>query len=308
MRDYWASLSPGEREERLANTHRPEVYAETSKSVRRYWNNLTSVEKEVLLSKSIHSESSLHRVRDEESERGRVEALRSYYRNNPEAGNRISRTLRERFRNMPVEERQERSRKSFNSDEANRKSAESTRRYWANRTEEERRQLTKHLRDASVRERAADSVRDLFAGMPEGERKERARMSFASPEAILKSARTNARPPSEPEWFMGLYLERNFPGEWVYNGDGNRGIIIGGRIPDFVNRDKKMVGEVFGEYWHDRNYFPNTMTPEQRIGHYRKFGYECIVVWDYECYLQGDLDVRFKLGTKKVGGYKGDAA
>jgi len=49
--------------------------------------------------------------------------------------------------------------------------------------------------------------------------------------------------------------KENFPNEWKYAGDGS--LIIRGKCPDFVNvNGRKLIIEVFGDYWHS----------EERVG------------------------------------------
>lgn len=63
---------------------------------------------------------------------------------------------------------------------------------------------------------------------------------------------------------------------WEFVGDGK--FIIGNppKNPDFINRDKKLILEVFGAHWHNKN--------EIKVlkNHYAKYGFDCVVVWDYE--------------------------
>ncbi len=59
-----------------------------------------------------------------------------------------------------------------------------------------------------------------------------------------------------------------------YVGDGK--LIIMGRCPDFKVYGKQKLIEIFGDYWH-KGEDPNIL-----IEHYRKYGYECIVIWETE--------------------------
>jgi len=96
---------------------------------------------------------------------------------------------------------------------------------------------------------------------------------------VTASAKVNAKGPSWDELFLGLWLEEYYPGEWKYNGRGKDVVIIGGRIPDFINiNGKKEVIEVFGIYWHSES------DVEQRKVDYKKYGFDCKVIWDYECF------------------------
>ena len=67
-------------------------------------------------------------------------------------------------------------------------------------------------------------------------------------------------------------LDKWFPGEWKYNSGET---VIGGKIPDFVNvNSKKAVIEVFGNYWH------KSKDVRIRKAHFRRFGMDCVVVWE----------------------------
>lgn len=77
-------------------------------------------------------------------------------------------------------------------------------------------------------------------------------------------------------------LNRNCPGEWGFAGDGS--VIIGGLCPDFINiNGKKLVIEVFGSYWHgSRRKLRVNQTVEGRIAAFKAFGFNTLVLWDYE--------------------------
>lgn len=68
-------------------------------------------------------------------------------------------------------------------------------------------------------------------------------------------------------------LEKYFTG-WRFVGDGYT--FIAGKVPDFINFKKKKIIEMFGAYWHDKS------EEKERIEHFKKFGYDCLVIWDYE--------------------------
>ncbi len=48
--------------------------------------------------------------------------------------------------------------------------------------------------------------------------------------------------------------------------------------PDFVNKDKKKIIEMFGSYWHNQR----KDLDKERLETYSKYGYEYLVIWDYE--------------------------
>ena len=91
--------------------------------------------------------------------------------------------------------------------------------------------------------------------------------------------------PNSPELFLGLYLLKRSPGEWALNGQCQLGVVIGGKVPDVINlRGKKVVIEVFGAFFHQEE------EESLRIEHFRTYGYECVVFWEFDCYLEEELD------------------
>lgn len=89
--------------------------------------------------------------------------------------------------------------------------------------------------------------------------------------------------PNWDEYALGMILEKNFPKEWMYTGDGKAGLTTGGKIPDFIhNNGRKLVIEMFGTFWHDTTLFPNRPTEAELITHYGKHGFGCLVIWDYQ--------------------------
>lgn len=64
-------------------------------------------------------------------------------------------------------------------------------------------------------------------------------------------------------------------------GDGS--FILDGKIPDFVNYDKKVVVEYNGRFWHSKNEWNDACDDsKERIAHFKKHGYTCYVIWDDE--------------------------
>lgn len=65
---------------------------------------------------------------------------------------------------------------------------------------------------------------------------------------------------------------------------GDHSVWIGGKNPDFINEDKKMIIELFGDYWHGKDFtgIENYKHELDRVNHYKKFGYKALVVWEYE--------------------------
>lgn len=66
-----------------------------------------------------------------------------------------------------------------------------------------------------------------------------------------------------------------------YCGDG--AFVLMGKIPDFVNFEKKVVVEYNGRFWHSKNEWNDAYDDsKERIEHFAKYGYKCYIIWDDE--------------------------
>lgn len=95
--------------------------------------------------------------------------------------------------------------------------------------------------------------------------------------------------PTKPERRMRNGLNKMFPGEYRYVGDGQT--FIGGKCPDFINvNGQKKIIELFGTFWHGEDYRriafnDNTSNKEheqQRIKHFAKYGFKTLIIWENE--------------------------
>lgn len=77
-------------------------------------------------------------------------------------------------------------------------------------------------------------------------------------------------------------LSATFPNMWRYVGDGS--VVIGGKIPDFIDELHKRLIEVFGIYWHDPVLFPKRLSGAQLMEHYRVHGYKCLILQEFEVF------------------------
>ncbi len=85
--------------------------------------------------------------------------------------------------------------------------------------------------------------------------------------------------PNRPETIVMNILNKHFPNEWQYTGDGK--IIIERLNPDFVNvNGRKLIIEVFGDYWHTERARKYHNTEKGRIEVYQKYGYRTLVIWE----------------------------
>ncbi len=68
----------------------------------------------------------------------------------------------------------------------------------------------------------------------------------------------------------------NLPFKYV----GNWEFILGGKCPDFLSTDgKKLLIELFGNYWHT---IKARETVEERVARFREHGFETLVLWEKE--------------------------
>ena len=91
--------------------------------------------------------------------------------------------------------------------------------------------------------------------------------------------------PTKPE--LELFSLLNSKGyRYVYTGD--RGLFIGGKNPDFIWPERRLIVECFGAYWHDEDEI------ESRTKHFVNYGFETLIIWDYELDNIEQLLVRLK--------------
>lgn len=108
----------------------------------------------------------------------------------------------------------------------------------------------------------------------------------STPEMRKKILKALFKRPTKIEAKVNDILQKHFPNEWKYVGDGE--VIIGTKCPDFINiNGEKKLLEVFGRVFHDpQKTFKKTIPYHQtEIGtkeFYRNYGYETIVIWDNE--------------------------
>lgn len=99
--------------------------------------------------------------------------------------------------------------------------------------------------------------------------------------------------PNKLELQLQAILDELCPGKWAFVGDGQ--LIIGGKNPDFMNvNGTKEVIELFGDFWHQGE------DPQDRINHFRQYGFRCLVIWESELNqlkeLLNKIDNFFKAG------------
>jgi len=104
---------------------------------------------------------------------------------------------------------------------------------------------------------------------------------------LTKILKASHRRPNYLEMFLDERIQIIHPGEFKYTGDGE--IIIGGKNPDWFNiNGKKQVIEFFGRHWHKSEDEAN------KVNHYEKYGYKCLVIWSEELKNLEILDRKLK--------------
>ena len=72
-----------------------------------------------------------------------------------------------------------------------------------------------------------------------------------------------------------------------------------GYNPDFISKNKKVILEVFGKYWHEKKGAQNRDNIKLKL--FKRLGYKVIIVWDYELLKQNEKEIIKKL--KKIKDY-----
>jgi len=109
---------------------------------------------------------------------------------------------------------------------------------------------------------------------------------------ILKASAVR---PNQKERQLNSLLQQLLPGEYTLNVRGEV-MILGGRIPDFVNvNGKKRLIELFGNYWHSEEKTGRQGKEEEakRINHFKQFGWDTLIVWERE--LKDETSLKEKI-------------
>ena len=78
-----------------------------------------------------------------------------------------------------------------------------------------------------------------------------------------------------------LINRNNLPFKFVGNGQ----LIIGSKIPDYVNTNgKKQLIELYGDYWHSLERTGRNKEDEerQRIDIFKQYGFSTLIIWEHE--------------------------
>lgn len=110
---------------------------------------------------------------------------------------------------------------------------------------------------------------------------EKMRLNFQDPEFVERYRKGLNAKPNNAELKLQSILDKYYPNTYKYVGDFQ--VNLGGKFPDFINiNGRKEVIELFGNYWHDPNEFPDRLNQEELIEHYKQYGFSCIIIWEEE--------------------------
>ena len=113
------------------------------------------------------------------------------------------------------------------------------------------------------------------SGCANQETGEKASRRWADPVYQQRMHKAFALKPNKPETFLLNLLNKLFPNEYKYVGDFQ--FFLGGKNPDFMNvNGRKDLIELYGDYWHKND------DPQDRIDHFKQFGFNTLVIWEKE--------------------------
>ena len=84
------------------------------------------------------------------------------------------------------------------------------------------------------------------------------------------------------ENFLQNQFDQFFLDQLKFTGDGQ--LIVAGKCPDFVHTSKKLIIELFGDYWHSQTVtgIPNEQHEQERIKLFESQGYKTLIIWEHE--------------------------
>jgi len=87
--------------------------------------------------------------------------------------------------------------------------------------------------------------------------------------------------PNDKEVYLINILESILPGCYQLNYPKG-GKLVGNRHPDIISINNNKMIDMFGDYWHDANKFPNIMSEFDRIKFFKDHGYDLLIIWESE--------------------------
>jgi len=110
----------------------------------------------------------------------------------------------------------------------------------------------------------------------------RTRELFKDPIFLKKYQDGNKSKPNNCEKSILNLLKELDLDEYIFVGDHS--LWIGGKNPDFINENENKIIEFFGDYWHSEEVtgVSHAVEEERRIKHFEEYGYQVLVIWEYE--------------------------
>jgi len=102
-------------------------------------------------------------------------------------------------------------------------------------------------------------------------------------EFVAKQMRGQCVKPNKPEKQLNKLLQKLFPNQWKFVGDGQ--LILAGKCPDFINvNGQKKIIEHFGDYWHgeEKTGVSNEEHEQERMNLFAQYGYQTLIIWQHE--------------------------
>jgi len=101
---------------------------------------------------------------------------------------------------------------------------------------------------------------------------------------VKKRLASSNNSPNYPETLLQRILNDLFADEYIFVGNGQE--VIDGKCPDFINKDKTKIIELFGDYWHSEEVqgLPEEEHEEERLNFFQSRGYDALVIWEHEVY------------------------
>jgi len=83
---------------------------------------------------------------------------------------------------------------------------------------------------------------------------------------------------------------------------GNRKVWIGKKNPDWIHRNRNLVIEYFSDYYHGEKRTGRTKEQEEdlRKSHFKKYGYDCLIIWESELKNLENIIEKIKKFVKKI--------
>lgn len=177
--------------------------------------------------------------------------------------------------------------------------------YWMKKFGIKSRKLSESIKMAhnrpEVKKRIIEAQRIAFNRPEVKDKMSKAnKKNWTNPEYIKKTLKARRKKPSKPEKIFNkmtpscVYYVGNRAWWRKLNDDKYHN-------PDFKITGQNKVIEIFGDYWHDKKYFPETLTPRELIDLYAQAGLDCLVFWQREIYENSE-QVREKVNNFIISG------